>query len=73
VALQERNAKLSAVLRLVITLLRVTGLTLARRRVADGAKKRDSSTPSSAPGGRFHCAPRSRPDLAHRHDDGSTP
>ena len=40
VLLRQRNAKLLAVLRLVVVLLRVCEITLARRRVADGRKKR---------------------------------
>ncbi len=38
-ALREQNARLTAILRLVVVLLKVTGVSLARRRVADGAKK----------------------------------
>ena len=40
IALRRRNAKLVAVLRLVVVLLKVSGVTLANRRFADGAKKR---------------------------------
>ncbi len=39
VALRRRNATLIAVLRLVVVLLKVSGSTLANRRIADGAKK----------------------------------
>ena len=35
-ALREQNARLTAILRLVVVLLKVTGVSLARRRVADG-------------------------------------
>ena len=40
IELRERNAKLIAVLRLVVVLLRVLEVTLVRRRIADGVKKR---------------------------------
>ncbi len=40
IALRRHNAKLVAVLRLVVVLLKVSGVTLANRRFADGAKKR---------------------------------
>ncbi len=39
VALRRRNAALVAILRLVVVLLKVSGCTLANRRIADGAKK----------------------------------
>ncbi len=39
VALRRRNAALVAILRLVVVLLKVSGCTLANRRMADGAKK----------------------------------
>jgi hypothetical protein len=38
-ALRQQNARLVAILRLVVVLVKVTGVSLARRRVADGAKK----------------------------------
>lgn len=38
-ALRQQNARLIAILRLVVVLVKVTGVSLARRRVADGAKK----------------------------------
>ncbi len=40
IALRARNAKLVAILRLVVVLLRVCDVTLARRRLVDGVKKR---------------------------------
>ena len=40
ILLRRRNAKLIAFLRLVVVLLRVCEVTLARRRFADGVKKR---------------------------------
>jgi hypothetical protein len=40
IALRARNAKLIALLRLVVVLLRVCDVTLARRRLVDGVKKR---------------------------------
>jgi transposase InsO family protein len=40
IMLRERNAKLIAVLRLLVVLARVSGMTLLRRRVAESAKKR---------------------------------
>ena len=40
VGLRARNAKLVAMLRLVVVLLRVCDVTLARRRISDGDKKR---------------------------------
>ena len=40
IALRERNAKLVAMLRLVVVLLRVCDVTLARRHISDGDKKR---------------------------------
>jgi len=39
VALRQRNDRLLAMLRLLIVLLRISGFTLARCRVADGSKK----------------------------------
>ena len=39
VALRRRHANLLAILRLVVVLLKVSGFTLANRRIADGAKK----------------------------------
>ena len=39
VALRQRNDRLIAVLRLFVVLLRISGFTLARCRVADGSKK----------------------------------
>ena len=39
VVLRKRNAKLIAVLRLLVALLRVLGITLAKRRIPDGAGK----------------------------------
>ena len=39
VALRQRNDRLIAVLRLLVVLLRISGFTLARCRVADGSKK----------------------------------
>ncbi len=39
VALRESNVRLLAVLRLVVVLLKISGFTLARCRVADGSKK----------------------------------
>ena len=39
IALRRRNATLVAILRLVVVLLKVSGSTLANRRIADGAKK----------------------------------
>ncbi len=39
VALRKRNDRLIAVLRLLVVLLRISGFTLARCRVADGSKK----------------------------------
>ncbi|MEM7166705.1 MAG: hypothetical protein AAF581_14655 [Planctomycetota bacterium] len=40
VKLQRRNARLLAILRLVVVLLKVSGFTLHRRRVPDTSKKR---------------------------------
>jgi putative transposase len=40
IELRARNAKLIALLRLVVVLLRVCDVTLARRRISDGNKKR---------------------------------
>ena len=37
--LRQQNAKLLAILRLVVVMLKLSGFTLARSRVADGAKK----------------------------------
>jgi putative transposase len=37
--LRQQNARLTAILRLVVVLLKVFGATLSRRRLADGAKK----------------------------------
>ncbi len=39
VALRKRNDRLIAILRLLVVLLRISGFTLARCRVADGSKK----------------------------------
>ena len=40
IALRRRNATLVAILHLVVVLLKVSGSSLANRRIADGAKKR---------------------------------
>jgi hypothetical protein len=39
-ALRQQNARLTAILRLVVVLVRVTGVSLTRRRVPDAAKKK---------------------------------
>jgi hypothetical protein len=53
--LEGRVAMLTAVLRLVLALLRVSGFSLERSRVPDAAGKRRCSARSSEPGGPCRC------------------